>query len=103
MRIEFERSGGVAGMRLRAAIDSASLPPDQARELDDLVTRARLDSVPAVGRGSRGADRFQYRLTVDRAGDTHTVVVDESAVPPSLAPLLDWLTKAARSGTGQAP
>ena len=38
-RIEFERSGGFAGISLKTSVDSRELPPDEAREFDELLDR----------------------------------------------------------------
>ena len=38
-RIEFERSGGFAGVSLKTSVDSRAIPPDEAREFDELLDR----------------------------------------------------------------
>lgn len=86
MRIEFERSGGVAGVVLRAAVDAADLGPEAAAAL------ARLPQV-ARGRPAPGADRFQYRLEVVEGASRTGYVFDESEVTPELRPLLYLLTE----------
>jgi hypothetical protein len=98
MHIQFERSGGFAGMRLTAAIDSDTLSPDDAAALRDLIHTASFFDLPAKSQKSpSGADRFQYKVTVESADRRHTIEIDESAVPPSLRPLLTWLTEKAKS------
>ena len=62
-RIEFERSGGVAGISQRATIDSTQLDPAKAAELDKLLAAA--ESAPG---GPGGPDRFQYDLKIVRGG-----------------------------------
>ena len=101
MRVHFERSGGVAGFRLAATIDTETLPPDQARELEALVDAAGFFDLPEVMAGpAEAADQFQYRLTVEAGPRSHTVTVSESAAPASLRPLLRRLTVLARSARG---
>ena len=97
MRIQFERSGGFAGIRLTTSVDSAALPDDDARRLREMVDGAGFFELPPVI-GKPAPDRFQYRLTVEDGKRRHTVEVNEAAVPPSLRPLIDWLTSAARKG-----
>ena len=97
LRIHFERTGGLAGLRMVATMDSAALSPEEARELAALVAGAGFFDLPAVMTETvPSADRFRYRLTVETPEQSHTVTVDEGAVPDALRPLLDWLTAAAR-------
>lgn len=105
MRIDFERSGGFAGMRLMLTLDTESLSPDEARELADMVDVASFFDLPTViAAPTPGADRFHYTLTVVDAGRHHRVEMGETAVPDALWPLLRRLTALARSSRGsQAP
>lgn len=97
MHIKFERSGGFAGMRLTAAIDPKALPPQETTKVQEMVEGAKFFELPpAVTSKNPGADRFRYKVTVETKERTHTVEIDESAMPPSLRPLLDWLTEQAR-------
>jgi hypothetical protein len=99
MLIEFERTGGFAGMRLAATIDTASLQPNEAQVLHDLVVDAGFFDLPAhIERRDKGADRFHYVLTVQASGQQHTIEVGESAISDALRPLIDKLTMLARSG-----
>ena len=98
MRIHFERTGGFAGMRVTATIDTESLSPEEASELQEMVDTAKLFDLPEVIEAPNGgADRFQYNLTVEDAGRSHTVRVGEAAAPDELRPLLRRLTTLARS------
>ncbi len=97
MKVEFERSGGFAGIRLAAVIDEAALSPEEARLLHELVDAAGFfDLPPAVTTPSPGADRFQYKITVEAEGRRHTVDLSEAAAPAALRPLLQWLAAVAR-------
>ena len=63
MRIQFERTGGFAGMRTVASIDSDSLPPGQAQELRELVDAADFFNLPSrIEDSGEGADQFQYTV-----------------------------------------
>lgn len=97
MRIELVRTGGVAGVTLRCAVDTADLPAADAADLEQLVSAADLPAVaarPAIP--PRGADRFQYDLTVDDGETRHAVRVRDGDLPPSLRPLIDRLLALAR-------
>ena len=97
MRIEFERTGWFAGIRFAAAIDTETLPPDDARALQDLVAEADFFRLPArLVSPAPGADRFQYRITVESGGQRRTLEAGEAALPETLRSLVERLTQIAR-------
>ena len=86
MRLYFERSGGFGGMRLTAELDTdqlqatygatrvqRALSPEEARYLERLVQSSTLLCQQATSVAVRGADRFQYVLTVENTGKRHSV------------------------------
>ncbi len=94
VRIRFERTGGLAGRKIEVFVDSDSLPPTQAKRLRTLLDRSKFFDLPLeLGAGSGGADRFQYRVTVEDDSHSHTVEASESTVPDAMWPLLDWLAR----------
>ena len=98
MHIQFERTGGVAGMRLTITIDSDSISSEDAAALRDMIHSASFFELPAKSQKSQsGADRFQYKVIVEIDERRHTIEIEESAVPASLRPLLNWLTEKAKS------
>jgi hypothetical protein len=102
MHIEYVRSGGFAGIRLGGSFDTEKLPPEQAATLGKLIDGAgffRLSEV--IKPTSPVPDQFEYRVTISSTEQTHSVVVDESVVPASLRPLLDFLTTLAVSSKKQ--
>jgi hypothetical protein len=116
MRINFERSGGFANIRLTAEADTdarelifgaarvkRSLSPDEARNLEEMVKAADFFNLPAATtRPTQGADRFQYVVSVEVDGKRHTVQISEAVTSATLRPLLDFLTKLAMGkGTAQ--
>lgn len=97
MKISFERSGGFAGIKMTAVLDTESLPPGDARRLQEMVDASGFLNLPEFFPApEKGADYFQYKLTVESEGRKHPVEVSEPSVPAKLRPLIDWLTKAAR-------
>jgi emfourin len=97
MRIDFERTGGFAGMRLATTIDSDALSAEEAEKVREMIDAADFFNLPAVSPGpTKGADRFQYRLTVEAEGGRHTIQFTDATIPPRLRPLLQWVTNAAR-------
>jgi hypothetical protein len=101
MRINFERTGGFAGMRLAATIDTATLPADQASGLQGSVEAAHFFDLPArIPSPPQAADEFQYHVTIEAGGKKHTVDVGEGSASPALQALLQELTLLARSARG---
>jgi hypothetical protein len=97
MHINFERSGGVAGMRLTCVIDIQQLPHEESAKVRTMINSARFLELPKKLAATRsGNDRFHYKITVRTKERHHTVDVDESAAPPALRPFIDWLTVKAR-------
>ena len=84
IKITVQRSGGFAGVRLPpTVVDSATLPPDQAEALNRAVDQVNFFALPAQAPSPpRGADRFQYRVTVSRDRVEHTVQVHEGNEGP---------------------
>ncbi|MGB3649635.1 MAG: protealysin inhibitor emfourin [Rivularia sp. (in: cyanobacteria)] len=91
MLISLERSGGFAGISKVIEIDSAKLPQNQA-ELPMLLESANFFNLPAyIADESKQRDRFQYTLTIEDKNKQHTVTVNESSIPETLKPLIDWI------------
>ena len=93
LRIELTRSGGYAGLTKKLGeLDTAELPEDEAREIEELVRKA---GAPALAQASpmqgRGADRFQYELTIEGPDGRHELVMSEDKVPDELRALMDRL------------
>ena len=100
MRIEFERRGGFAGAPLRASLDTAALPADEAHQIEQLVEQGNVSGLAAKSpEAGAGADQFQYNLTVIQGASQHSVSLGETQVPESLRPLLVRLTALARRTT----
>jgi hypothetical protein len=97
MRIEFERTGGFTGIPLKLKVQVDALPVEEAQQLRCLVAEAHFfDLPPELASLAPAADQFQYQITVEDAGRTHSVRATETAVPASLWPLVRQLTTMAR-------
>jgi len=84
-------------MTVSGKIDTASLPPEEAQDLREMVDAAGVYDLPArPDTPAPGADRFQYTLTVEDAGRQHTVEVGEAGASDELRALLRRLTILAR-------
>jgi hypothetical protein len=105
MRVSLVRTGGVAGMRRQVSLDTATLDPARASEIERLVEAARLKSLPAANARSGQPDRFQYALTVDDGKQTQTVHFGEREASEGVRLLLDAVWRQAEeqsSGPSQA-
>ncbi len=93
------RSGGFAGLSVRAALDTAELEPGDAQALQALVDGVDLDELARRSplRGT-GADRFQYDLTVTDGDRQRRVLASEAAAPPELRALLDRVLSSGSAG-----
>lgn len=97
MRIEFERTGGVTGLRVACRIASDTLLDSDAQELTRLVEGSRFFDLPGrIEEADSHGDRFGYVIAIDDGSRSHTVHVSEAAAPAALRPLIGWLTAAAR-------
>lgn len=93
VRVDFRRTGGIAGLDLISSADEAELGEHAA------VARQLLAAPPAepVSAGpAPGADRFQYELVVHGDGRSRTVRFGDSTIPDEVRPLIDGLTKRAK-------
>ena len=87
MKISVKRSGGFAGLTEEFAVDSATLPPDTAQQVVQLVQRRGFFALPAFLSGTTiGADLFRYEITVTEDDRQHTVAFEDDNSPET-APL----------------
>jgi hypothetical protein len=94
MLIQFERTGGFAGMRKAVTLNTESLPQEEGRKLKEMIDVAGFFDLPAkFPLPKKGADFFQYSITVESEGKKHTIEVSDPAVPATLRPLIQYLMK----------
>jgi hypothetical protein len=100
MRIEYERSGGFAGITRSASLSSDTMSASERDTAQRLVDEAAFFELPENADGDPMPDGFTYRITVVTTTSSHTVEVNEPNVPAELIPLLDWLdSMTSRSGS----
>jgi hypothetical protein len=98
MRISYRRTGGFAGMVMKFDLATETLPQEDADELQELVASADFFSLPdVIPSDPRGADRFQYQLTIEHEEQQHTVKVGDGSMPENLWPLLDKIRVLSRA------
>ena len=98
MKVRFERSGGFAGMIMDVDIDATALSDEEREALMTHISNAEFFALPSeiADSSNTGADRFNYRITIESEGREHTVDCSDGSAPESLMPLLEWLNDAAR-------
>ena len=97
MQIAFERTGGIAGIRVGCEINTDNLSPEAASEVLAFVDASNFFDLPEV-QPTGGPDQFQYKISIEKDGRSRTIESGERTMPASLYPLLKWLTAAARRG-----
>lgn len=97
MKINYERSGGFAGITKRSEIDTDKLPKGSANEIHDLVSKVDLKSVLKSGTKPSIPDSFQYRLSIEHGGTQSRADFNEQELRtnPDLAALVEKLGQVA--------
>jgi hypothetical protein len=92
MRVKFVQSGGVVGATRGCELDSSSLPPDEARELESLV---RASGLPAAGRflSPAARDLRLYEILVESEAGSVAVTFDDGTLPEQARPLVSFLRR----------
>jgi hypothetical protein len=92
VKIVYERSGGVAGIKKQAVVDTAQLAGAQRSEWEDLVRDAALPSLPAVlsAADPNARDTFTHSLRVAQGDAHHAVTVIGT---PAEGPLRDLVRR----------
>jgi hypothetical protein len=102
MKIYFEQSGGLAGIaNNNISIDSDSLDPEEASELQRLVDNSNFFDLPSEPTAPlRGADYLEYKITIETNDNKkHSIKTTDLTLPPNVAPLIRYLRrKAVREG-----
>ena len=91
MRVTLEQSGGFAGLLLTKTIDTQTLSPTEAEELERLVKESDFFRLTSIVEASPQPDRFSYTLSVEREGQTHSINVSETNLPKAVRSLVEWV------------
>jgi len=95
--IQFERSGGFAGIATNVEIDSRDLSGQELGNLEKLIDQSDFFKYQqAQDSGSSIPDQYQYRITIEAGGNTKTVEFGESVMPEKFRPLIEYLLKKSR-------
>ena len=96
-RIQFERTGGFAGIRFAADFKPDELPNEQSRELFDLLDDLDFDELPEKMLDDNVPDGFTYSITIQSSKKSHTVITGDTSAPEKMQELLQLLNRIARN------
>jgi len=100
MRVSCKKTGGVAGLKISAEVDSEQLSSAERQEMEELAERAKLFDQPAKPGAGSTPDQFQYEITVDDQGKRHSFVTNDATASDELLDLVDWLIAARKRKAG---
>jgi hypothetical protein len=95
MIIRFMQSGGYAGLLKGCELDTKTLPPEKAKELEQLVEAS---AIPASGEflSDSSRDLHQYEITIENGASKTSVVFDDESIPQSAKQLIGYLKKCSK-------
>jgi hypothetical protein len=95
MKVRFDQSGGFAGLLRGCELDTSTLPPDEAKQLEMLV---KASEMPATGEflSNSSRDLHQYEITIEDGASIRSVIMDDESLPASAKPLVGYLKKCAK-------
>ena len=96
-KIFFERTGGFMGRKVSVTIDLDDLPAEQVDLLNELLNDADFFELPPDLTKAAMPDSFTYNITVSSVERQHSVRVSDATAPDDLRPLLEELSKQART------
>jgi hypothetical protein len=98
MRIQIKRRGGLAGVTLRADLDTAELGSQTGAHVEEAVARLLTGTEAAR---TPHPDAFEYEITIPSRGDS--VSVGEHELPRELEPLVEHLSKVGHLDRSRGP
>lgn len=97
IKIDFERTGGFAGIILHTTVDSNELSQEETNKLKELLYNSELmDFIAENEEKTAYPDQFSYRLTIQTGNRTYSYYLQENQVPQTARPLIRYLTAKAR-------
>jgi hypothetical protein len=97
MRAIVIRSGGFAGMVLRAEVVAEQLDPPLREELARLIEVTNFFNLPARIEVQEAVyDRFHFEILVERSDHMHLVVTSDSGMDDALNELVRFIMRVGR-------
>jgi hypothetical protein len=95
MIVRFLQAGGYAGLLRGCDLDTATLVPEQAKKLEQLLNQSGI-SASGEFRSASSRDLGEYELTIEDKGSTIRVVFDDETIPEAAKPLIGFLKKCSK-------
>ncbi|HEU5488363.1 MAG TPA: protealysin inhibitor emfourin [Candidatus Nitrosotalea sp.] len=93
MKIYFERTGGFAGIRTSASLDTDKLPPNESEQLNNMCNNMNFFNLPSKFESKSGAaDLFRYKITIESKNGKHTVETTDMSMTPEFENLVNFLS-----------
>jgi len=94
MKIYFERTGGFAGIRASASVDTDTLPQDESAQLHNMCNNMNFFKMPSRYTPKNGAaDLFHYKITIESKDGKHTVETTDVSMTPELEIFINFLSE----------
>ncbi len=98
IRIQYERTGGFAGLKLATRFELDDLPDEQEKQLRDLLDELDFFELPVQILPARpGIDQFTHKIEVESKKGKHSVLTTDSVAPEKLRELIELLNAIART------
>lgn len=98
IRIQYERTGGFAGLKLTTRFELDDLPDEQEKQLRDLLDELDFFELPVQILPARpGIDQFTHKIEVESKKGKHSVLTTDSVAPEKLRELIELLNAIART------
>lgn len=93
MKVTLQQHGGIAAgiTRRPQTLDGDRLPPDEARELEQLVAAAAESPQPEQPQPVRARDAMSYTITVEHSGAIRTLKGSDDRMSEAFTALLEWV------------
>lgn len=92
VRLEFRRSGGLAGIEMTTSVDARDLPAEQAPVITDLLNNTLPERNTPTHRPPM-PDQFDYELTVTDGNRSSTYHWTDIQIPDAAQPLIAELAE----------
>lgn len=93
MKIEIERSGGLAGISKKIKLDTNDLPERMANDLDHCMFSTPIPSSTYKSVKRTSADSFSYKISVRKGRQLRTLEFNELEGNDKLRSIMDYILK----------
>jgi hypothetical protein len=86
------QAAAITMRRPARVLDTATLPPEETRELRRLIAAASADK-GGTTRSGPARDAMSYTITIEDGGSETTLTGSDAAMSPAFAALLSWIER----------